>query len=89
MIPINTTAEFVVLRHLCMPNKGLCFFTSNSEMGRDCHGITGELWYEIVGYADTVREAQTLCGQNYGGLPSTKEFEDHAKEEIKKRHSYE
>ncbi len=86
MIPINTTAEYVVLRHLCMPDKGKCFFTTNSEMGRGCHGNTGELWYEIVAYADSVREAQTACSQNYGGLPSRKEFEDHAKEVIKNRY---
>ncbi len=86
MIPINTTSEYVVLRHLTMPDKGKCFFTTNSEMGRDCHGHTGELWYEIVAYADSVKEAQTLCSFHYGGLPSMKEFEDHAREEINKRY---
>jgi hypothetical protein len=86
MIPENTTAEYVVLRHLTMPDKGKCFFTTNGELGRSCHGYNGELWYEVVAYANTVPEAQTLCDQHYGGIPSMKEFEDHAREEIEKRY---
>ena len=88
MIEENTTSEYVVLRHLNMPDKNKCFFTTNGELGRSCRGYTGELWYEVVGYADSVREAQTLCGQHYGGLPSMQEFEDHARKQIEKRYEF-
>lgn len=78
---INTTKEYVVLRHLTMPYKGLCFFTRNSEIGRDCKGFNGETWYEIVGYANSIQEAQTLVVKNYGGSPTAKEFEEHVRKE--------
>jgi len=80
------TKKYVVLRHLTMPDKGRCFFTSNGKKGTECeYGYTGERWYEAVGYADTVEEAQHLCHINYGGLPSWEEFEKYAKETFKKR----
>lgn len=52
--------KFVIQRHLCMPHKGICFFTTNSERGRDCYSAKGELWYENVAYADTLEEVQSL-----------------------------
>ena len=76
--------EYVILRHLRMPNKGMCFFTTNSE-DDPTHGNTGELWYEIIGYADEVKEAQDICKDNYGGLPDREEFDNYVKEKIKER----
>ena len=82
-------SQYVVLRHLTMPHKGLCFFTTNDpEEPEEEKGLSleGERWYEVVGYADTVEQAQGLCSSNYGGLPSMKEFEDYAKDELRKRY---
>ena len=63
-IPINTEAEFVIKRNITMPDRGICYFTTNSEIGRDCHSYKGELWYENVGYANTVEEAQDLVAKH-------------------------
>jgi hypothetical protein len=85
----NKDSEYVVLRHLTMPHKGLCFFTTNNpDEPEEEKGLSakGERWYEVVGYANSPSEAQHLCSMSYGGLPSMKEFEEHAKEEIEKRY---
>jgi hypothetical protein len=82
--------QYVVLRHLTMPDKGLCFFTTNNpNEPEEEKGLSakGERWYEVVGYADEVEEAQSMCVRNYGGLPSMKEFEDHAKKTLSERYS--
>ena len=81
--------QYVVLRHLLMPHKNLCFFTTNNpDEPEEEKGLSleGERWYEVVGYADTVEEAQGKCNSNYGGLPSWEEFETHAKEKIRERY---
>lgn len=77
---VNKTAKFVVLRHLTMPHKGMCFFTANTATGRDCYSIGGDLWYEIVDFADTVEEAQRSTAKHYGGCPSQKEFIEYTKQ---------
>jgi len=85
----NKDKQYVVLRHLTMPHKGLCFFTTNDpNEPEEKKGLShkGERWYEVVGYADEVEEAQSMCARNYGGLPTWKEFENHAKEEIENRY---
>jgi len=79
--------KFVILRHLMMPDKGKCFFTTNDpKKPEEKKGLSleGERWYEVVGYADTVEDAQSMCASNYGGIPSWKEFEDWAHEKISK-----
>ena len=85
----NKDAKYVVLRHLKMPDKGKCFFTTNDpNEPEEEKGLSykGELWYEVIGYANTSEEAQSMCFHNYGGLPSMEEFENHAREEIEKRY---
>ena len=82
----STKNEYIILRHLTMPDKGKCFFTSYRSENTDhdyTHGNTGELWYEIIGYAITVLEAQELCDSNYGGLPTMQEFDEWANLEVK------
>lgn len=81
--------KYVVLRHLMMPHKGICFFSMNDpNESEEEKGLSakGERWYEVVGYADEVEEAQIMCDRNYGGLPSMKEFKDYAKQEMKERY---
>ena len=84
---MDKTKKYVIFRHLNMPDKGKCFFTThNYKESEDkmCRSFKGELWYEIIDYADTVSEAQKMCNFNYGGLPSQKEFEDYAKQKVEK-----
>jgi len=77
-------SEYVILRHLLMPDKGKCFFSTNgSEDPRLSY--KGDVWYEIIGYTDSVSDAQTMCYDNYGGCPTTREFEEYFKELYKKR----
>jgi hypothetical protein len=82
--------KYVILRHLTMPDKGRCFFTTNDpNEPEDEKGLShkGERWYEVVGYADTTEEAQSMCSSNYGGLPSMKEFDDWAKAEVARKYN--
>lgn len=58
--------KYVILRHLTLPDKGFCFFTTNTGDKDIEYGSNGEQWYEIVGYADTVEEAQILCATKRG-----------------------
>jgi len=48
--------KYVVLEHLLMPNKGMRFFSMNSE--NNTHSIKGELWYKEVMFTDEIKEAQ-------------------------------
>jgi len=70
--------EYVVVKHLTMPDKGICFFTSNSELGRDCTDLHGNVVYENVAFADTVEEAQSYVRQ-LSTYPTMREMEEHYK----------
>jgi hypothetical protein len=68
--------RFVILQHRMMPDKGICFFTTNSNDPDVEFGINGEHWYKVVGYADTVEEAQTLIAKNTV-YPTMREIESY------------
>jgi len=68
--------KFVVLQHRTMPDKGICFFTTNSNDPKVEYSITGEHWYKVVAYADTVEEAQALIRQ-HSTYPTMREIEEH------------
>ena len=57
-------SKFVVVQHLTMPDRGICFFTRNSKLGRDGYGNTGELWYKNVAFASTVPIAQAMVREH-------------------------
>ena len=61
-----------------MPDKGICFFTSNTEQGRDCYNINGDLWYENVAFADTIEGAQDLAAR-HSTYPTMYEIEEYYK----------
>lgn len=42
--------KYVVLEHLCMPNKGMRFYTTNSD--NNTHSHKGDLWYKEVLFSD-------------------------------------
>jgi hypothetical protein len=80
--------KYVILRHLTMPDKGKCFFTTNDpNEPEEEKGLSfeGERWYEVVGYSNTIPGAQKMCDENYGGLPRQEEFDEWARKEIEKR----
>lgn len=89
---MDNTKEYVVLRHLLLPDRGLCFFSTNcfwegSTSGREnnTHGHTGEQWYDEAGFADTIEEAQHLCGSEAKETASFQELYDYHVEESRKR----
>lgn len=51
--------KFVLLQGITEKNLGQRFFSSNSlELGDPTESANGEIWYKVLGYADTVAEAQ-------------------------------
>jgi hypothetical protein len=50
--------KFVVLEHLLMPDKGLRFYSTNTD--NNTHSFEGELWYKEVGFVDTAEEALAI-----------------------------
>lgn len=51
--------KYVCLRTLVGPSKGGKFFSMNSPNPE--FSAKGERWYEVIGYANTVHEAQQIC----------------------------
>ena len=76
------TEEYVVLQHRTMPDKGICFFTTNTNDPKVEYGYNGSHWYNIVGYADTVEQAQSMC-RRHSVYPTTQEIEEHVKQKYK------
>lgn len=53
----DSNKKFVVLRGIKHSN---VFFSTNTPGNDPTKSDRGETWYEILGYADTCEEAQTL-----------------------------
>lgn len=88
---MKNTKQYVVLRHLNLPDRGLCFFSTNcnweestSDHENNTHGNTGEQWYEEVGFSDTIEEAQNLCGTEAKETASFQELFDYHLDESAK-----
>lgn len=56
--------KFVVLEHLCLPDRGFRFFTMNVE-GDPTRLMDGTIAYKVVGYADSVEEAQSMLRHDF------------------------
>jgi hypothetical protein len=56
--------KFVVLEHLCLPDRGFRFFTMNKEED-PTRLMNGTIAYKVVGYADSVEESQTMLRYNF------------------------
>lgn len=55
--------KFVVLEHLFLPDKGLRFFTSNIDDGKDPTKLNdGRKAYKVIDYVESVEDAQKLIG---------------------------
>lgn len=59
---MKSAKKYVVLEHLLMPDKGIRFWTTNSE--NNTHSFNGELWYKEVLFTDSVEEAKIDCFLN-------------------------
>lgn len=58
--------KFVVLKGAIEENLCNVFFTSNHENPE--LSAEGEHWYDVVGYADTVEEAQEMIEAEYDSM---------------------
>jgi len=57
--------KYVLLQGITESNFGLRFFTGNSYPD-PTKGKNEETWYKVIGYAETMAEAQTkLYGKSY------------------------
>lgn len=59
----DSTKPYILLKGIERSNK---FITSNIQGEDHTRSAEGELWYEIIGYADTIPEAQQhLYGRSF------------------------
>lgn len=92
---MDKNKQYVVLEHLMLPDRGFRFFSTNCRYrGADpdnikennTHGYTGEQWYEEVGFADTVEEAQALCNKvDQRKIPTWNELYEYHRKEAERR----
>lgn len=88
MTKIDNKKQYVVLRHLELPDRGLCFFSTNCYWKgfipgneNNTQGYNEEEWYEEVGFADTMEEAQKLCSDKRLPTASFQELSDYYAEQ--------
>ena len=62
--------KFVILEHLCLPDRGFRFFCTNSETDHT-RIMSGEVAYKVVGYSDTVEDAQSMIRHNFQSATSS------------------
>lgn len=68
--------KYVVLEHITLPDRGLRFWSTNTE--DNTHGHNGELWYKEILFTDSEEKAMVEC-QKIGHLPSMYELEEYYK----------
>jgi hypothetical protein len=79
-----TNKKYVVLEHLCLPNRGFRFWSMNGK--NNTHSIDGELWYKEVMFTDSTEEAIKASKEvNKDAQPTHEELELYYKHEIEKR----
>jgi hypothetical protein len=66
------SGKYVVLEHLTLPDRGLRFWSTNTE--DNTHGHNGELWYKEILFTDSEEEA-IAESQKIEELPSMNELE--------------
>ncbi len=74
--------KYVVLEHLCLPNRGFRFWTTNTE--NNTHSQNGELWYKEILFTDNEKEAIEASRLTGGNLPTYSELEEYHREEFEK-----
>ena len=68
--------KYVVLEYLRLPDKGLRFWTTNSD--NNTHGYNGELWYKEILFTDKEKKAIEES-KIIGELPSNEEIKSYYK----------
>lgn len=61
--------KYVILEHLCLPDRGFRFFTTNSESD-PTRIMSGEIAYKVVGYSDTIEGSQSMIRHNFQSASS-------------------
>ena len=67
--------KYVVLEHLTLPDRGLRFWSHNTE--DNTHSAWGDLWYKEILFTNSQEEAQTECrklGDNIASMHELKEY---------------
>jgi hypothetical protein len=66
--------KYVVLEHLTLPDRGLRFWSMNTE--DNTHSAWGDLWYKEILFTDSEDEA-IEASQKMGELPTMHELEEY------------
>jgi hypothetical protein len=70
---MKRSEKYVVLEHLTLPDRGLRFWSTNSD--NNTHGHTGELWYKEILFTNSEEEAIDVS-RHHSELPTHQELED-------------
>ena len=76
--------KYVVLEHLTLPDRGLRFWSHNTE--NNTHGYNGELWYKEVLFTDSEDEAIAVSRIS-NNLPTYNELSEYWRIEIAKQNA--
>jgi hypothetical protein len=71
---MKSDKKYVVLEHLTLPDRGLRFWSTNSD--NNTHSIWGDLWYKEILLTDSEEEA-IAASQKMGELPTMHELEEY------------
>jgi hypothetical protein len=72
--------KYVVLEHLTLPNRGLRFWSTNTE--NNTHSAKGELWYKEILFSDSKEECIEECRNiNREVLPTFNELVEFHKQQ--------
>jgi hypothetical protein len=71
---MKSDKKYVVLEHLTLPDRGLRFWSTNSD--NNTHSMWGDLWYKEILLTDSEEEA-IAASQKMGELPTMHELEEY------------
>jgi hypothetical protein len=76
---MKRSEKYVVLEHLELPNRGLRFWSHNTE--NNTHSMWGDLWYKEILFTYNEEEA-IAASRIVGELPSMHELEEYYNNKI-------
>lgn len=65
---VHRKRQFVVLRGVTTENRGCVFCSMFTEGDDPTKSSEGETWYEVLGYTETLPEAQRMVMMGWNGL---------------------
>jgi hypothetical protein len=72
---MKSDKKYVVLEHLTLPDRGLRFWSHNTE--NNTHSMWGDLWYKEILFTDSEEEAIAASRIIGEGLPTMHELEEY------------